>query len=86
MQAIKFPCIIGISGNSGAGKSTLSDSLRKELKATMVAWDDFDDISVGPEDYVDWLKHGASYAKWDYSKLAEVLRLLKSGSDVKHTL
>jgi uridine kinase len=84
MQSINYPCIIGISGNSGSGKSTLSERLQQELNSTQVAWDDFDDISTGPEDYVDWFKREGHYDEWNYPELAKVLDGLKSGSDLKH--
>lgn len=84
MQAINYPYIIGISGNSGSGKSTLSECLSQTLKATKVAWDEFDDISTGPENYVDWFKRGGGYDEWDYQELARVLSKLKSGIDLKH--
>lgn len=76
--------IIGISGNSGSGKSTLSEHLSQTLNATKVAWDDFDDISTGPEDYVDWFKRVSNYDEWDYPELARVLGELKSGIDLMH--
>ena len=84
MQSINYPYIIGISGNSGSGKSTLSEHLQQELNSTRVAWDDFDDISTGPEDYVDWFKREGRYDEWNYPELAKVLDGLKSGSDLKH--
>lgn len=70
--------IIGISGVSGAGKSTLSKALATHLQATYISWDDFDDISTGPEDYVDWYNRGQDYSEWNYISLAKALRLLKS--------
>lgn len=76
--------IIGISGNSGSGKTTLSENLKKILKATMISWDDFDEVSSGPNDYVDWFKRGCDYSEWDYPKLEQILQRLKSGSDVIH--
>ncbi len=47
------PHIIGISGITGAGKSTLAKALSLDLKATLISWDDFDDISLEPEDYIE---------------------------------
>ena len=48
-----IPQIIGISGNMGAGKSTLARALAVDLQATVFGWDEFDEISNGPYDYVD---------------------------------
>ncbi|KTD27033.1 uridine kinase [Legionella maceachernii] len=84
-QQIK-PHIIGISGNTGAGKTTLSTALATDLKSPVIAWDDFDAISNGPEDYVDWYKRGENYAEWDYPKLADILRDLKAGKTVIHPI
>ncbi|HXW53424.1 MAG TPA: hypothetical protein VEL47_04880 [Myxococcota bacterium] len=41
--------IIGISGISGAGTTTTTKALAEALNATALYWDDFDDISSGPE-------------------------------------
>lgn len=54
--SLNYPYIVGISGISGAGKSTLTSALQKEINATLLAWDNFDEISTGPYDYVDWYK------------------------------
>lgn len=76
--------IIGISGISGAGKSTLGNALAKELNATAIHWDEFDEISIWPEDYVRWYHSGQNYDEWNYSALAEVLKLIKSEQSVLH--
>lgn len=76
---LSTPHIIGISGNMGAGKTTLSLELANYLLGSYVGWDDFDEISKGPEDYIDWFQHGEDYSKWDYPQLGEVLKSLKSG-------
>lgn len=70
--------IIGISGVSGAGKTTLSKALATHLRATYIGWDDFDSLSSGPEDYIDWYNRGQDYNEWNYLSLANTLRLLKS--------
>lgn len=80
------PHIIGISGNMGAGKTTLAMELANDLQSAFIAWDDFDELSKGPEDYVDWYKRGEDYAEWDYPKLAEVLKSLKAGETPIHPL
>lgn len=70
--------IIGISGITGAGKTTLAQALAKNYHATLVNWDEFDDISSGPDDYVDWYNRKGSYNEWDYPGLADVLHTLKA--------
>ena len=78
------PCIIAISGKTAAGKTTLAKALAQDLKATFISWDDFDDISHGPDDYVAWYHKGQDYTEWEYKKLADVLASLKSGQSIKH--
>lgn len=78
------PYIIGISGNMGAGKTTLTRGLAKDLKSSFLVWDDFDEISSGPEDYIDWYKRGENYSEWDYQKLADSLQNLKEGNTAIH--
>lgn len=74
--------IIGICGISGAGKTTLVKALSKALKATALFWDDYDDISTGPYDYVKWYETSRDYAAWDYSALESVLSQLKDEQKV----
>lgn len=76
--------IIGISGNSGAGKTTLTRALAEDLKVSFVGWDDFDDISIWPDDYVDWYHRGEDYQEFNYQALADVLGDLKSQKSVLH--
>lgn len=71
--------IIGISGISGAGKTTLTKYLGEKLKATTVFWDDYDEISVGPDDLVKWYEESKDYKTWDYDDLAKTLQGLKNG-------
>lgn len=78
------PHIIGISGNMGAGKSTLAKALSNTLAATLISWDDFDEISNGPNDYVDWHKRGKDYSEWNYQTLAVSLQKLKSKKIIVH--
>jgi uridine kinase len=78
------PHIIGISGNMGARKTTLTRNLARDLRSSFLIWDDFDEISDAPKDYIAWYKRGGSYIEWNYPKLAEVLKSLKFGKAVRH--
>ena len=77
-----MPKIIGISGIGGSGKSTLTKALSKKLNATALYWDDFDEISESPSDYVKWYETSKNYNDWKYDALADVLKKLKSGEKV----
>lgn len=76
------PIIIGISGISGAGKSTLIKKLADTLQAIFLIWDDFDEISQQPEDYVKWYESSRNYDEWVYDDLANTLKELKKGHKV----
>lgn len=80
----KSPHIIGISGNMGSGKSMLSKALSEASGATLISWDDFEEISVGPEDYVAWYHKGQDYGAWNYEALADCLKQLKAEKSVRH--
>ncbi len=87
MKHIKHK-VIGISGISGSGKSTLAKALALRLNATLIAWDEYDDISISPTDYVSWHEAGCpeGYAAWKYPQLAKVLQNLKSGKPIASIL
>lgn len=76
--------VVGISGISGSGKTTLTKLLADELDATAIFWDDFDDISKSPEDYVAWFESGSPGGAdaWDYPLLADTIRRLQFGETV----
>lgn len=78
------PQVIGISGNSGAGKTTLAQALARDLNMTVLCWDDFDEISQAPEDYVAWYQTSRDYSAWNYSELADVLQALKAHQAIPH--
>ncbi|KTC78151.1 hypothetical protein [Legionella brunensis] len=78
------PHIIGISGNMGVRKSTLTMELARKLQGSFLCRDDFDEISNGPEDYIDWYKRGENYSEWDYQGLEDVLEYLKLGKSAVH--
>ncbi|WP_131780053.1 hypothetical protein [Legionella bozemanae] len=56
-----------------AGKSTLAATLAKELS---VVTNELDEISIAPEDYVDWHQRGQDYHEWNYSELTKILQVL----------
>lgn len=76
------PLIIGISGISGAGKSTLINKLAKALHSTTIFWDDFDEISQAPQDYVEWFHSSKNYNDWVYPELVDTLHKLKKGETI----
>ncbi|WP_454783118.1 AAA family ATPase [Legionella sp. WA2022007384] len=78
--------VLGISGVSGAGKSTLSTMLAKSLRALQINWDEFDEISIAPQDYVEWYQGGQDYQEWNYRELATVLQGLKAGHSMVHPI
>lgn len=78
--------IIGISGKTAAGKTTLAKALAQDLQATFISWDDFDDISISPDDYVAWYHRGQNYNEWDYKSLANVLDSLKAQKPIEHPI
>lgn len=78
------PHIIGISGVTGAGKSTLAKALAGDLKSTLVSWDDFDNVSQDPEDFIVWHNQGKDYKAFQRKELAKVLAALKKGKRAHH--
>lgn len=76
--------IIGISGISGAGTTTTTKALAQLFHATALYWDDFDDISQGPDDYVEWFHKSGDYDDWKYPNLETTLKELKAGHDLNH--
>ncbi len=76
--------IIGISGVSGSGKTTLAKKLSEILNSTCLYWDDFDEISQSPDNYVEWYNAGCDYNEFDYGSLSRTLYELKNGKIVNH--
>ena len=79
-----YPYIIGISGKTGAGKSTLSKLLANELPATLISWDDYDDISEEPNDFIAWYHHGQDYDAFKRQALSKNLAELKNNKGIRH--
>lgn len=76
---IRNPQIIAVAGITGSGKTAVTGELAKRLGATVVSWDDYEDISDGPENYVEWYKTSGDVSDWQYPALAETLKTLRSG-------
>ena len=76
--------IVGISGITGAGKTTLVTALSKKIKAAKLHWDDFDEISISPKNYLNWYDNGQDYAAFDYQEMADALKILKSNQIYRH--
>ncbi|KAB8031028.1 AAA family ATPase [Fluviispira multicolorata] len=76
--------VIGISGVSGSGKTTLTQKLSEGLNATKLFWDEFDEVSNSPDDYVEWYNSGRNYDAFDYISLSQTLLELKVGKSIKH--
>ncbi len=77
-----MPIIIAISGISGAGKTTITNLLSKRLSASALYWDEFDEISQAPSDYVKWHEESKDYNAWRYDALAACLEKIKGGHEV----
>lgn len=79
IKAFVMSIIIGISGVSGSGKTTLTKDLGEVLNATTIFWDDYDDLSKGPSDYVQWYHTSRDCNDWEYNALEHTLKTLKEG-------
>ncbi len=78
--------IVGISGMSGAGKTTLVTALSKKLKSAKLHWDDFDEVSISPNDYLNWYQKGQDYDAFNYQEMAAALKKLKSNQKYQHPI
>ena len=78
--------VIGISGTSGAGKTTLVQALSKNLNTARLHWDDFDQVSQHPRNYLEWYDAGQDYREFDYSELANALKTLKLNQAYTHPI
>ncbi|MDP1880771.1 MAG: GNAT family N-acetyltransferase [Parachlamydiaceae bacterium] len=78
----RYPLIIGISGISGSGKYNIIKKLSESLQATTIFWDDYDEISKSPQDYVEWFYSGKDYNDWIYPDLVDTLQKLKKSEAI----
>ncbi len=78
------PLIVGISGKTGAGKTTLAKILSLDLRSTLISWDEFDDVSMEPEDYIYWFHNSQDYSEFKRESLANVLNTLVKGESIVH--
>lgn len=78
------PIVVGVSGISGSGKTTLVNALSQQLHATCLFWDNFDEISASPSDYVTWFERHGDYNEFNYQALAEAIFALKKGQSITH--
>lgn len=76
--------VIGFSGMSGSGKTTLVRALSEQLQVASLHWDDFDELSRFPEDYLEWFEQGQDYTAFNYEELANALLTLKSNKEYTH--
>lgn len=81
-----YPHIIGVSGKTGAGKSTLSAMLANYLKATLISWDDYDEISTEPDDFITWYQNGKDYKVFKRKALSNNLKNLKNNKKTLHAV
>jgi uridine kinase len=79
-----YPHIIGISGKTGAGKSIIASMLAEQLKATLIVWDDYDDISTELDDFISWYHSGQDYAVFKRKALSKSLEELKNNKATLH--
>lgn len=75
------PQVVAISGIAGSGKTTIAKALAQKWNATAIYWDDFDELSSSPDDYVEWFESGCKEGgdAWRYPLLADVLNRLTKG-------
>ena len=87
MSSVSTPFVVGISGPSGAGKTAVVLRL-KDLIPDSVAifFDEYDEDTVHPESFRDWLVQGADYNAWKTPRLAADLGALKEWKDIQHPL
>ena len=81
-----YNILIGISGCSGAGKTTLVNELSKKLNTAKLHWDDFDEISISPKNYLNWYQQGQDYNSFNYQEMADALNKLKSNQKYHHPI
>jgi len=77
--------VIGISGVSGAGKTVITKQIAENLQdAAPLFWDDFEDLGIFPDDYVEWFNSSRDYGAWKTPEFAGAIKTLKSDQAYKH--
>lgn len=85
MSQFISPFIVVITGIAGSGKTTIAKMLCEKLNATYIGWDSYDDLTVGPSDYLEWFKDDHdNWKAWDARHMAEDLKCLKIGIERIH--
>ena len=75
--------VIGISSVSGGGKTAVARKLTQLLQnAVMLAFDDYDETTVHPEDLNAWFSAGADYNSWKTPGLTSDLLSLTTGNHI----
>lgn len=74
---MKKPIVIAIAAVSGGGKTTVINELDKKFPHSKSLYFDDYEFEKCPDDFFEWIRHGADYNEWD-------LELLRT--DIKSTL
>jgi uridine kinase len=68
------PYVVAISAVGGCGKTALSRLVHDFLPASvLLAYDDFEELSVEPDDWYDWLQRGANIIEFDSPGFAQAV-------------
>ncbi len=73
------PYVVGISSVSGGGKTTIAKELCRDLPNSVgLFFDDFDDTTVHPDDFYQWVVDGGDYNAWQTPGIVKQLEVFKS--------
>ena len=81
-----MPQVICIAGRLAAGKTTLVRSLARELGASALLFDEYQDTCDWPPDLNVWLAAGADTSMVSNARLSKDLAALVTGESVRHPL